>query len=122
MLFFLSGSLLLRTSIPDWSIDFFQILQQSTCRNYNEATGVIRPRHIHGDKCRCPSYSSLLGAVLGVGTQQFIIHLQYSWDQIMQYGQSIDDSETTRFIFLVFLVCTNLFLLKVNHMKAYDSL
>ena len=30
MIFFLSGSLLLLTSIPDWSIDFFQILQQST--------------------------------------------------------------------------------------------
>ncbi|GMY25202.1 transmembrane 9 superfamily member 5-like [Fagus crenata] len=38
-----------------------------------EATGFIRPRHIHGDECRCPQYSSLLGAILGVGTQQFII-------------------------------------------------
>ncbi|KAL0007299.1 hypothetical protein SO802_008801 [Lithocarpus litseifolius] len=70
-------------------------------RNYNEATGVIRPRHIHGDKCRCPRYLSLLRAVLGVGTQQFIIHLQYSWDQIMQYGQSIDDSETTSYALLI---------------------
>ncbi|KAF3949520.1 hypothetical protein CMV_024617 [Castanea mollissima] len=25
------------------------------------------------------------------------IHLQYSWEQINQYGQSIDDSETIRF-------------------------
>ena len=49
----------------------------SYCRNsfgtVTEATGVIRPRHIHGDKCRCPQYSPLLGAVLGVGTQQFIM-------------------------------------------------
>nr|POF03231.1 hypothetical protein CFP56_42525 [Quercus suber] len=32
------------------------------------------------------------------------IHLQYSWEQIMQYGHSIDDGETTRVIFLVFLM------------------
>ncbi|XP_030963190.1 uncharacterized protein LOC115984327 isoform X8 [Quercus lobata] len=38
MLFFLSGSLLLRTSIPDWSIDFFQILQQSTCVQESHTT------------------------------------------------------------------------------------
>ena len=36
------------------------------------ATGVTRPRHIHGDACRCPRYSSLLGAILGVGIQLFI--------------------------------------------------
>lgn len=30
-----------------------------------------RPRRSHGDACRCPRYSSLLGAVLGVGIQQF---------------------------------------------------
>nr|POF19609.1 isoform 2 of transmembrane 9 superfamily member 5 [Quercus suber] len=28
---------------------------------------------IHGYRCRCPGYSSLLGAILGVGTQLFII-------------------------------------------------
>ena len=32
-----------------------------------------RPRHSHGDACRCPRYSSLLGAILGVGTQLFIM-------------------------------------------------
>ncbi|KAK4582829.1 hypothetical protein RGQ29_025843 [Quercus rubra] len=37
------------------------------------ATGVIRPRHVHSDACRCPRYSSLLGAILGVGTQLFIM-------------------------------------------------
>ena len=55
----------------------------------------------------------------------FCSHLQCSWDQIMQYGQSIDDSETTRFIFLVFLVCTNLFLLKLiiwKHMTVNNLL
>ena len=31
-----------------------------------------RPRHSHGDACRCPRYSSLLRAVLGVGIQQLI--------------------------------------------------
>ncbi|KAL4605854.1 hypothetical protein ACB092_09G059900 [Castanea dentata] len=30
-----------------------------------------RPRHSHGDACKCPRHSSLLGAVLGVGIQQF---------------------------------------------------
>ncbi|KAK9985808.1 hypothetical protein SO802_030759 [Lithocarpus litseifolius] len=38
-----------------------------------EATGVIRPRHVHSNACRCPRYSSLLGAILGVGTQLFIM-------------------------------------------------
>nr|POF25685.1 transmembrane 9 superfamily member 2 [Quercus suber] len=37
--------------------------------SFGEATGVGR-----GDACRCPRYSSLLGAILGVGTQQFIMY------------------------------------------------
>ncbi|KAK9985805.1 hypothetical protein SO802_030756 [Lithocarpus litseifolius] len=37
------------------------------------ATGVIHPRHVHSNACKCPRYSSLLGAILGVGTQLFII-------------------------------------------------
>ncbi|GMP77967.1 hypothetical protein CsSME_00034066 [Camellia sinensis var. sinensis] len=28
---------------------------------------------IHGDGCRCPPYTSLLGAILGIGTQQLIL-------------------------------------------------
>ncbi|XP_030924979.1 transmembrane 9 superfamily member 4-like [Quercus lobata] len=36
--------------------------------SFGEAAGVG-----HGDACRCPRYSSLLGAILGVGTQQFIM-------------------------------------------------
>ncbi|XP_059645984.1 transmembrane 9 superfamily member 2-like [Cornus florida] len=30
-------------------------------------------RQIHGEACRCPPYSSLLGATLGIGTQQLIL-------------------------------------------------
>ncbi|XP_030927552.1 transmembrane 9 superfamily member 4-like isoform X2 [Quercus lobata] len=38
-----------------------------------KATGLVLPSRIHGYRCRCPPYSSLLGAILGVGTQLFII-------------------------------------------------
>ena len=38
-----------------------------------KATGLVLPSRIHGYRCRCPPYSSLLGAILGVGTQLFIM-------------------------------------------------
>ncbi|XP_030928013.1 transmembrane 9 superfamily member 5-like isoform X1 [Quercus lobata] len=39
-----------------------------------KATGLVLPSRIHGYRCRCPPYSSLLGAILGVGTQLFIMN------------------------------------------------
>ena len=38
-----------------------------------KATGLVLPSRIHGYRCRCPPCSSLLGAILGVGTQLFIM-------------------------------------------------
>ncbi|XP_059649881.1 transmembrane 9 superfamily member 4-like [Cornus florida] len=42
-------------------------------RDVREARRQIHMRQIHGEACRCPPYPSLLGAILGIGTQQFIL-------------------------------------------------
>ncbi|XP_059649883.1 transmembrane 9 superfamily member 4-like [Cornus florida] len=42
-------------------------------RDIREARRHIGTRQIHGEACRCPPYPSLLGAILGIGTQQFIL-------------------------------------------------
>ncbi|GMY25207.1 transmembrane 9 superfamily member 4-like isoform X2 [Fagus crenata] len=44
-------------------------------RNYftRNSPWINLPPQIHGDACSCPRYSSLLGAILGVGLEQFII-------------------------------------------------
>ena len=40
---------------------------------------VACPRFTHGDTCKCPPYTSLLGAIIGNGNQLFltyVIHLE----------------------------------------------
>ncbi|CAL5416745.1 unnamed protein product [Camellia sinensis] len=54
-----------------WVVVLFQVTMPYL-RSYLNWYLIISA-HIHGDGCRCPSYTSLLGAILGIGTQQLIL-------------------------------------------------
>uniref|UniRef100_A0A7N2M6E4 Transmembrane 9 superfamily member n=2 Tax=Quercus lobata TaxID=97700 RepID=A0A7N2M6E4_QUELO len=68
LLLYIKIVLYLREYFDRISFVYGHVLVEAT-----RATGVIRPRHVHSNACRCPRYSSLLGAILGVGTQLFIM-------------------------------------------------
>ncbi|PON83106.1 Nonaspanin [Trema orientale] len=61
--------LLLAVTVP-YLMSYFRRYSHGVEENMD--TRLTTPRHIHGDNCKCPPYTSLLGAILGNGNQLLI--------------------------------------------------
>ncbi|CAL5347697.1 unnamed protein product [Camellia sinensis] len=66
-------------TIVIWVVVLFNATMQYLSSYHNRH--LMFSVQIHGDGCRCPPYTSLLGAILGIGTQQLILDecLHQTW-------------------------------------------